>query len=300
MTVATAPTTFSTVKLQSSTSLAKSTSHIAPTPFPSGQHPQSTSLPTTTNVTKLITIRIMNNYSTIVEGSELEFQSHILNQLVSLLAVPKEAFTKIIARNGSILLDVEMTSSLNITAAEIDRAYTLLVSMLNNGSLALTDFNGTRLNIPSQTNGEISSSETKTYTTIIISVTAASLGTTLLLILWILWNNKNNKAIIPVAAHLDRMNSHNMFRSKLSVDNLIDNNRETSNDHFSTFADPQVQWEIFQKSFNKPGYVWQSQDEAVWAGVDHQVQWPQLDAPDDESVPVSSYKHQTNKENAHN
>lgn len=270
---------------------------MAPPTFPTGQPPHPTSLPNKTNVTKSITIRIMNNYSTVVEGSELEFQSLMINQLASLLAISTDAFTKMVARNGSILLEVEMTSSVNTTTDMINRAYTQLVSMLNNGSLVLTDLNGTVLDIPSQSNGVLSN-ETKTYTTIIISVTAASLGTTLLLVLWILWNNKNNKAIIPAVAHLERMNSQNMFRSKLSsVDNLIGNNRETPNDHFSTFSDPQVQWEIFQKSFNKPGYVWQSQDEAVWAGVDHQVQWPQLDAPDDESVPVSNYKNKTNKEN---
>lgn len=211
-------------------------------------------------------------------------------QLAKQINATEQIFTKLIVRNGSILLDVEMASSLKITALQVEESYKQLVSLLKNGSLVLTDLDGTQLEVPPQSNNEVLVTETKSYTTIIISVTAASLGTTLLLILWILWNNKNNKAIIPVANHLDRLSSHNVFRTKLSADNLIGNKRETPNDHFSTFADPQVQWEIFQKSFNKPGYVWQSQDEAVWAGVDHQVQWPTLDAPDEESAPITNFK----------
>ena len=240
----------------------------------------------------------MNSYDTCcaAEGGLLEFQSRVRTQLAQLLSVSEKVFTIIRARNGSILLDVEMSSPDPQMSDKVKQAHKELVSMLKNGSLVLTDLNGTKLDIPPQANGVLLSSEEKSYTTIIISVTAASLGTTLLLILWILWNNKNNKAINPLGNHLDHLNNHSQFKAKLPIDNLISCTqgiRGNPNNDFATLTDPQVQWEFFQKSFNKPGYVWHSQDEAVWAGVNHQVQWPQLlDVPDEESIPI------TNRNNA--
>lgn len=255
--------------------------------------PRSSSLPNGASA-KSVVVRIMNDFNTVVEGRVLEFETSVRNQLALLLAVPTSLFSKIRARNGSILVDVEMTPPLPNAANETEQAYSKLVSLLKNGSLILSDLNGTQMNIPPQTNGEVVTNETNTA--IIISVTAASLGTTLLLILWILWNNKNNKAINPLATHLERMGSRNMFGTRLSTDNLIGNNRDSANDQFAAFADPQVQWEIFQKSFNKPGYVWHSQEEGVFTGIDPQAPWPQLNAPDEESVPIPKYNPKIDKE----
>lgn len=247
-----------------------------------------------TNSTKSIVIRMQNDFSAVVEGKVTEFESSMRKQLAEVLAISVEAFSKVKARNGSVLLDVEMTPPHPSRASEIDQAYSKLVTLLKNGSLVLSDLNGTQLSIPPQANGELVTNETNTA--IIISVTAASLGTTLLLILWILWNNKNNKAINPLASHLERIGSRSVLRTRLSTDNLIGNNRDIPNDQFAAFSDPQVQWEIFQKSFNKPGYVWHSQDEGVWTGIDHQAPWPQLNAPDEESVPIPSYNPKAVKE----
>ncbi len=248
------------------------------------------------NKTKSTKIRIMNSFDTVVEGRLLEFQLSMRFQLANSLNISESVFTRIIARNGSILLKVEMSPiSANMTV-EVEQAHAKLASMLKQGSLVLTDLNNTKLDVPPQQNGQVAlTDETGGYSNIFIGVTAASLSSTFLLIFWVVWNLKKNKTINPMGSHSERLSSHSLFMTKQSTDNLgLESSpglRRNSNNKFTTFAESQAQWEIFQQHFPaKSDYVWKSQsDEAVWAGIDHQVQWPQLlDAPDEESVPITS------------
>lgn len=248
------------------------------------------------NKTKSTKIRIMNSFNTVVEGRLLEFQLSMRVQLAKSLNISESVFTRIIARNGSILLKVEMSSIHGAnTSVEVEQAHSKLGSMLKQGSLVLTDLNSTKLNVPPQQNGQVLTDETGGYSNIFIGVTAASLSSTFLLIFWVVWNLKKNKTINPMGGHSERLNSQSLFMTKQSTDNLglgrSPGLRRNSNNKFTTFAESEAQWEIFQQHFpSKPDYVWKSQsDETVWAGIDHQVQWPQLlDAPDEESVPITS------------
>jgi hypothetical protein len=237
----------------------------------------------------------MNSFNTVVEGKLLEFQLSMRVQLAKLLNVSESVFNRITARNGSILLEIEMSPVTTNMTDEVDHAFVKLTSMLKRGNLVLADLNSTKLNIPPQQNGEVLTEETSGYSNIFIGVTAASLSSTFLLIFWVVWNLKKNKTINPMGSHSERLNSHSLFITKQSTDNLgigsSQNLHRNSNNKFTTFAESQAQWEIFQQHFPaKPDYVWKSQsDEAVWAGIDHQVQWPQfLDAPDEESVPITN------------
>ena len=240
-------------------------------------------------------IRIMNPFDTVVDGRLLEFQLSMRVQLAKALNISESLFNRIVAQNGSILLEIEMSPITDNMTIEVDQAYVKLTAMLKQGSLVLTDLNNTKLNIPPQNNGEVLTDETGGYSNIFIGVTAASLSSTFLLIFWVVWNLKKNKTINPMGARSERLNSRSLFMTKQSTDHLgLESSqgfRRNSSNKFTTFAESQVQWEIFQQHFPaKQDYVWKSQsDEAVWAGIDHQVQWPQLlDAPDEESVPITN------------
>lgn len=265
---------------------------LSPVTFNYG--PSSTTEPGSTSlldITKSAIIRIMNSFKTIVEGSLSGFEQSMCVQLAKLLSIPESVITKMIVRNGSILLEVEMTPSSADAPDEVDQAHIKLASMLRNGTLVLTDLNGTKMDIPPQENGTLLVTETTSYSNIFIGVTAASLGSTFLLVFWVVWNLKKSKTINPILAHSQRLNSHTIFISKQSRANLITGSpglRQNTSNKLSTFAESQVQWDLFQQHFPaKPDYVWKSQDDVVWAGSDHQVRWPELlDAPDEESVAV--------------
>ncbi|XP_057379164.1 uncharacterized protein LOC130701220 [Daphnia carinata] len=246
------------------------------------------------NITKSTLIRIMNSFKTTVDGRLSVFELSMCTQLAKLLGVSENVFTKMIVRNGSILLEIEMSPSLVDSPDAVDQAHVQLTSMLRNGTLVLTDLNGTKLDIPPQENGTLLANEAPIFSNIFIGVTAASLGSTFSLVLWVVWNLKKGKTINPIP-HSERLNSHAIFINKQSKDNLIRGSSGLGQNQVSklaNFAESQVQWDLFQQHFpGKPDYVWKSHEEVAWAGSDHQVRWPQLlDAPDEESVAIVKKK----------
>lgn len=224
------------------------------------------------------TILMKNDYNTTVGNKKKQFLSSIQDQLVSILKTGNKVNLTLDARSGSILVDVKMAPALNSAVPNftiVNETFIKLNTMLTQGSLNLTDLNGTVLSIPPQTNGTDSSDQN--YTTVIISVTAASLGATFLLMIWIMWNNKKKKGIQPLTEDFQEETNWIPGRDP----DEITNPRDPRN-HFLALGDPQVQWEIFQKSFDKPGYVWQIQD-GMWAEKD----WPAvLDVPESQLTPI--------------
>lgn len=225
-----------------------------------------------------LTILMKNDYNTTVGNKKKEFLSKIQDQLVSILKTGNKVNLTLDARPGSILVDVKMAPALNSAVPNftiVNETFIKLNTMLTQGGLNLTDLNGTVLSIPPQTNGTDSSDQN--YTTVIISVTAASLGATFLLMIWIMWNNKKKKGIQPLTEDFQEETNWIPGRDP----DEITNPRDPRN-HFLALGDPQVQWEIFQKSFDKPGYVWQIQD-GMWAEKD----WPAvLDVPESQLTPI--------------
>ncbi|KAK4036076.1 hypothetical protein OUZ56_028147 [Daphnia magna] len=254
---------------------ASSTTPMALTSVPFNYDQSLTTEPGSTsllNITKSTLIRIMNSFKAIVDGRLSVFEQSMCAQLAKLLSVSENVFTKMIVRNGSILLEIEMSPSSVDAPDEVDQAY---------------------LVIPPQENGTLLANETTSYSNIFIGVTAASLGSTFLLVFWVVWNLKKGKTINPMGAHSERLNSHAIFICKQSSDNLIRGSsglRQNPGSKLANFAESQVQWDLFQQHFPaKPDYVWKSQEEVAWAGSDHQVRWPQLlDAPDEESVAIGT------------
>ena len=197
---------------------------------------------------------------------------------------------------GSILLDAQMTSTPE-KAADLDQAHGRLASLLANGSLELTDLEGKKLDIPAQKDGQVI--EQKDYTPVIIGVTASSLGATLLLVLWILWNNKKRKAIKPlrssqVSAEDIRDRLHNI--GKESPVAVVGAESTNADSHFLALTDPQMQWDLFQQSFNKPGYVWHSQD--LWTTMEDKIGWSEL-IPDAQTIPEPARYDEPDQESQH-
>lgn len=225
-----------------------------------------------------ITILMKNDYNTTVGSKKQQFLNKIQDQLVVILKTASKVNLTLDARPGSILVDVKMTPAGNSApVTHVNETYIKLNTLLAQGNLSLTDLNGTALTIPPQTNGTDSSSADQNYTTVIISVTAASLGATFLLMIWIMWNNKKKKGIQPLTEDFQEETNWIPGRDP----DEITNPRDPRN-HFLALGDPQVQWEIFQKSFDKPGYVWQIQD-GMWAEKD----WPAvLDVPESQLNPI--------------
>lgn len=81
-------------------------------------------------ITKSTLIRIMNSFKAIVDGRLSVFEQSMCAQLAKLLSVSENVFTKMIVRNGSILLEIEMSPSSVDAPDEVDQAYVNLTSML--------------------------------------------------------------------------------------------------------------------------------------------------------------------------
>lgn len=180
----------------------------------------------------------------------------------------KQPIIDIYEKNGNISLNVmlKLPPTLMKTISES------LTLMLKNGSLELDGFNATKLNIPPQADGKVLISDPKNYTTIIIGVTAASLGATFLLILWIIWNSKKSKAVIPEGVKRFE-GGLNVFSVQTTEVQPYHRQKIDSGTEFGGLTEARAQWDIFQKSFNKPAYIWRNQ-EAVWAGVTYKTNWP--------------------------
>lgn len=220
-------------------------------------------------VMKNITIITQDDYVSIVGDRKDELVAGIRTNITEIFNLPKQPIIDIEGKSGNISINISLEVPASIILEISER--------LKNGSLVIYGLNGMKLNIPPQADGKILANDTKNLTTIIIGVTAASLGATFLLILWIIWNSKNNKAVKPHGTQFDG-EGLNIFNLHESNEAQAYQQREA--DVETTFggineARVQVQWDIFQKSFNKPSYVWRNQ-EAVWAGVDYKVNW-QLD-----------------------
>ena len=245
-------------------------------------------------VTRNTTIFMRNNYTNVVEGRETNFLSSMRVQLTIVLNLTTTALRKMDVKAGSVLLDVQMTATTDKTN-DIDQAHGKLASLLANGSLELTDLDGKKLDIPAQMNGQ-PTEEPKDYTSVIIGVTASSLGATILLVLWILWNNKKRKTIKPSRNNQIISDDDDLpqLRARKESSSAVVGTDVNADSHFLALTDPQMQWELFQQSFNKPGYVWHSQD--LWTTTGNKMEWPEFipegqilseparyDEPDEES-----------------
>ena len=242
---------------------------------------------------KNTTIYIRNNYTSVVEGRETEFLSSMRMQLTSVLDMAENVLMKVKVKPGSILLDTQITSTPD-KAAVADRAHGKLASLLANGSLELMDLEGKKLDIPAQKDGQVT--EQKDYTPVIIGVTASSLGDTLLLILWILWNNKKRKAMQPSRSNqvsADDIRDHLRNRKETPVPGAEPTDADS---HFLALTDPQTQWDLFQQSFNKPGYVWHSQD--LWTTTEDKIGWSEF-IPEAQTIPQPARYDEPDHESQH-
>lgn len=280
-TTTTLGTSATTLKTSVATSKASS-------PQPEARALKNATSKNETDPQRKTTIYINNDYETIVgNGTQmLQFLSDISSQLLSILNTTDELVRITVnARPGSIILDVNMTPVTPDLDDLTAQAHAALNSLLKRGTLMLKDLNGTMLTIPAQENGKPEDQIQDSYTTVIISVTAVSLGATLLLMFWILWNNKKQKGVQPLK---DGQQDESWMGEKET--NFQANEQRN---HFLALGDPQIQWEIFQKSFDKPGYVWQTQDELWkdWPGI--------LDVSGMKSTPLPARYEEPDPESKH-
>lgn len=275
-------------------SLSPSPRILTSSPSPGG----SSSTPGGSNkklAVKSATILMTNDYNVTIGNNKSEFISTIRKQLAKLLNLTEGTFTKMEAKPGSIILDLEMSPSPD-EPAKVDQAAAKLSALLENGTLSLKDQNKNGLTIPPQANGQLI--EPKSYTTVILAVTGASLGITFLLMLWILWTNKKKQGVDPLQEDRDDAwlkNSEHVFGG--SEPGSENGNIARNGTGLFTLNDPQAQWDFFQKSFDKPGYVWNT-------GSGRDYEWPaniNVDVPEsklapnparyEEPIPDSESKH---------
>lgn len=243
-------------------------------------------------LTKNTTIYMRDNYTIVVEGRETEFLSSMRSQLTNVLNLTTTVLSKMNVKVGSILLDAQMTDKVT----DVEQAHGKLASLLANGSLELTDLEGKKLDIPAQKDGQ-PTGEPKDYTSVIIGVTASSLGATLLLVLWILWNNKKRKTIKPSRNNqVSDDDDLPRLRPRKASSSAVVGTDDNADSHFLALTDPQMQWELFQQSFNKPGYVWHSQD--LWTTADNKMDWPEFN-PNSQTLPEPARYDEPDEESKH-